>query len=413
LIFYNLFLKLYWLGIYCTSPFNPKAKKWLGGRRNLFPHIASELKDNNTKRIWMHCASLGEFEQGRPVLEGLKKQFSDHQIIVTFFSPSGFDIKKNDPIADFVCYLPLDSKSNAKRFVEMVKPNVAIFVKYEFWIHYINELYKKQIPVYLISAKFRGSQIFFSWYGKLFKNLLHKYRHIFVQDEASKNLLTSNGIENCQVAFDTRFDRVYEIFKTRQSDELIERFTEGSKIFIAGSTWPGDEDLIVRFINENATKSSLKFIIAPHEIKEARIQSIIKKLQVSAIRYSEISKENDNKSQVLIIDNIGMLSWLYRYANIAYIGGGFAAGIHNILEPAVFGMPVIFGPRYQKFNEANELVKLGGAFSIKDYDSFFEIVSKVSRSPEIAESASKVCSNYVAQKVGGSQVVVKKMKDAL
>ena len=372
---------------------NAKAKLWIEGRKNIFQKVKnkiSELNTPNSKLIWFHCASLGEFEQGRPLIESIKALSlgrgvgGEAKIILTFFSPSGYEIRKNYEHANAVFYLPLDTKENAKKFIELIQPSMVFFIKYEFWYHYFMELHKRKIPVYVVSAIFRPDQLFFKWYGGLFRKLLKTVKHFFVQNENSKSLLNSLGINNVTVSGDTRFDRVFDTCQNVKSFPLIEKFKDNKKVLIAGSTWEQDEKLLVELATLSPSPLSqgrgvggeVKLIIAPHEIHESHIQSIIQQLKnLTIVRYSQANEENVKGADVLVIDNIGMLSSLYQYGNIAYIGGGFSKGIHNILEAATFGMPVIFGPNYEKFQEAKELIRLGGAFSIDSYEALEKTIN--------------------------------------
>ena len=358
LLLYNIFLLLYRAGIGCYSLFNSKAKKWIEGRKQWPLKMIAALHPDE-KRIWFHCSSLGEFEQGRPLIESLKQKYPQYKIVITFFSPSGYEVQKNYAGADYVFYMPLDNKRNAKRFIKLINPSLAVFVKYEFWYHYLEELHTKKIPTIIISAAFRKEQTFFSWYGKLFRSLLHCFNWIFVQDEQSKKLLEGIGFDkNVSVSGDTRYDRVSAIAKNKKDLPLAEKFKDNHKLLIAGSTWPDDEKILKACLS--VLPDDWKLIIAPHEIDEAHIQSIQSLFINENVLYSSLIKnENSFDKKVLIIDNIGLLSSLFAYGEIAFIGGGFQkGGIHNVLEPAVFGFPVIFGPVFEKFVEAKKLAEL-------------------------------------------------------
>ena len=371
LILYNLFLKFYSIALFLASPFNSKASKWISGRRNIFDEIQKKLRPDE-KRIWFHCASLGEFEQGRPLIEKIKKERPEIKIVLSFFSPSGFEIRKNYPLADYVFYLPIDSAFNANKFITLINPLHVVFVKYEFWYHYISELYRKNIPLYFISSIFRSSQHFFSWYGVFFRNILKKASWIFVQDMDSLALLKNIGVMNAEMAGDTRFDRVLEIASSSSSLPLLEKFASGNNVLVAGSTWPQDEKLILSLFSSLDDRSAYKFIIAPHEISEEHIAQLIGSFGFGSIRYSELAEGNATSSKVLIIDNIGLLASLYQYGNMAYVGGGFGKGVHNVLEAAVFGIPVFFGPEHKKSREAKDLTEMGGAFSVESPDQFIQ-----------------------------------------
>ncbi len=343
---------------------NKKAQLWLAGRANWEAEL-SQIKFQKPV-LWMHCASLGEFEQGRPILEILHQKNPNVEILLTFYSPSGYEIRKNYPLAHHVCYLPLDSKKNAEKFLEITQPHAAIFVKYEFWLHFLIALKSRKINTYLVSAIFRPKQIFFRWYGKLFLEILKDYEHIFVQNKSSLDILQKNNIvQNVTLAGDTRVDRVLDLAKNAQKLSLIDIFSKNNKIFIAGSTWQADEKILLPFF-QNIIPQGWKVIIAPHEIDEKHLQNICKHLKNNYLKYSEANENNIAEPQILLIDNIGMLASLYQYATVAYIGGGFGAGIHNTLEPMSFKLPVIFGTKYQKFEEANWAVEHQAAFSIQN-----------------------------------------------
>ncbi|WP_443937860.1 3-deoxy-D-manno-octulosonic acid transferase [Pedobacter sp. MW01-1-1] len=399
--FYSLGIKLYSTIIYIFSFFNKKAKLFREGRKNIFEHIASKIDARET-HVWFHFASLGEFEQGRPVLEKLKMFHPEKKIVVTFFSPSGYEIRKNYALAD-VFYLPLDSKKNAKRFIELVNPEMAIFTKYEFWHFYFQELAKKQIPLFLISGIFRENQVFFKWYGNFYRGILNCVQHFFVQNEESVRLLNSIGITHVSLSGDTRFDRVFENAQSPKKLPQIENFIGSSPVFVGGSTWPEDEKLIASLIQHYP---DWKFILAPHEIHEGHIESIVKLFanQGGSVRYSKMNASDvDFNSNVLIIDNIGMLSSLYQYGKVAYIGGGFGVGIHNTLEAAAFGLPVLFGPNYAKFQEAKDLIAKGAAKSITNASELEAGFALFKDSVEAAESAK----NYVESKKGATDAILK------
>jgi len=347
---------------------------------------------------WFHCASLGEFEQGRPVIEALKRKYPDYKILLTFFSPSGYEVRKNYEGADYIYYLPLDTKSNAQDFVEIVKPDIAYFVKYEFWYHIVKRLSKEGVPLLSISTIFRPEQLFFKSYGQFYAKILKKFTYFFLQDIRSQELLHSIQIKNCEVSGDTRFDRVWEICSRHKDLPQVERFVNASSVMVVGSCWPEDLEVLTPFINQ----TQLKFIIAPHEIEEWFIQKMEKDLTKKLIRYSQLSDTDPTQYDVLIIDNIGMLSSLYKYGRYAYVGGAFGKGLHNILEPATFGIPIFFGNRnYEKFKEAIDLIKLGGAIAIADYDglrSQFQAFSE----PTTYDIASQINQDYVKNNTGAT-----------
>ncbi|MFT3908709.1 MAG: glycosyltransferase N-terminal domain-containing protein [Ferruginibacter sp.] len=399
-LFYNLSLFLFSTGIRIASLFNHKAKLSARGR-NKFPVIP--LHD---KVIWMHCASLGEFEQGRPVLEAMRKKYPSYKIVLSFFSPSGYEIRKNYAGADSVIYLPIDNIINAKRLISSINPSLVIWVKYEYWYYYLTELKKRAIPVILVSGIFRDSQPFFKWYGGIWKEMLGCFDQIFVQNESSKDLLQQIGIEkNVSVGGDTRFDRVITIAEKREPVQHIMGFVAGKQVLVAGSTWEDDEIELIHYVKAHP---EIKFIVAPHEIDEENIDDVKKEFP-NAILYSQVATgivvpENIN---VLIIDNIGMLSKLYQYADITYVGGGFGKdGIHNILEAAVYGKPVIFGPVYEKFAEAKELVKAGGAFSINNALELEALLDNLFKNRMELKKTGDTAGAYVYSKQGATNKVM-------
>ncbi len=406
-LIYNIIIHLYNLLIHIFSIFNLKAKKWIQGRKGIFAKIASEI--NPEKNLaWFHCASLGEFEQGRPVIEAFKKIYPDYRIMVTFFSPSGFEVRKNYEGADHIYYLPIDTASNAKKFVEITRPKIAFFIKYEYWFNYIIRLRKSQIPVIGVSSIFRPGQRFFRWYGGWQRRLLGSFKHFFVQDETSENLLKQAGIRQVTVSGDTRFDRVFEIAGKAKSFPIIEKFKGNNRIFIGGSTWPPDEALIFELIKKDYDQ--LKFIIAPHEVHKERIDGIMNQLPAGSLCFSGINDSNVEDAKVVVVDNIGILSHLYQYGDFAHIGGGFGVGIHNILEAATFGLPVTFGPNYQKFREARELIGRGGAFSVNDKTGFLAILERLIREEQHLKDASRICKFYVEEKKGATEMIMNFVK---
>ncbi len=401
-IIYLIGLYLFKFLLLTVSTLNARAKKWINGRRRLISQISSQLKENE-KRIWIHAASLGEFEQGRPVIEALKKNAPELKVVLTFFSPSGYEIRKNYEFADYVFYLPLDTKRNAEKFISLIKPEFVIFIKYEFWRNFLFVLKKQNIPTYLISSIFRKDQLFFKWYGKWYRQILGSFKWFFVQNEESKQLLESIGYKNLTISGDTRFDRVFEIAQQVKSFPVIEKFTKDHFVIILGSTWKEDEDLLFEYINNEC--NNIKFIIAPHEIHESNIQRILKNLTKKTIRYSQAKEENVGDCEILIIDNIGMLSSIYQYGNLAYIGGGFTTGIHNILEAATFGLPVLFGPDYHKFQEAIDLIDLGGAFEVSSKRIAIEKIEKLFIDKEFCKVAGSICREYVEGKKGATAFI--------
>lgn len=398
LIIYNIALLLYFFAVRVAAIFNPKARLWVSGRK--------DTNYINTKQnIWFHFASLGEFEQGRPVLEYYRAKYPERKVVVTFFSPSGYEIRKNTPLADAVYYLPLDTAANARHFIDTIQPTVAIFTKYEYWYHFFNELNKRQIPLYIISGIFRPGQIFFRWYGSLHRKMLSFVTCFFVQDEHSIQLLQGIGINNALVSGDTRFDRVWANAQNPKSLPIINDFKNGHKTFIAGSTWPEDEKLIATLVNDY---TDWKFIIAPHEISEEKIKNVIELLPAnSAIRHSQLNNYHLplTNYQTIIIDNIGMLSSLYQYGDIAYIGGGFGVGIHNTLEAAAFGLPVIFGPNYNKFKEARDLIQQQTGFSISNEAELKSTVAYLVEDENRYNAISKKIKQYVQEHTGATKTI--------
>ena len=429
MLIYNIGLRFYYIIIYIASFFNQKASLWINGRsRQTIACLNSS--------IWFHFASLGEFEQGRPILEAIRALHPDKKMVVTFFSPSGYEIRKNTPLADAVYYLPLDTAQNARKFIETIQPQMVIFTKYEYWYHYFNEAHKRQIPLYVISGIFRPKQVFFKWYGGLNRKILSFVTHFFLQDEQSKQLLQNIGITNSTVSGDTRFDRVWTNAQQPKEIPEIAEFKNGQKLFIAGSTWPQDETLLTTLPE---LYPDWKFIFAPHETGEEKINNLLNLLpKDSTLQYSELiqnsklrstlernKKQNTGekfkiqngesdqnlKSQIsnlksIVIDNIGMLSSLYAYGDIAYIGGGFGAGIHNTLEAAAFGLPVIFGPNYEKFNEARELITLKAGFSIANETQLKGIVDTLITDEAFYNITSKKTREYVEGKIGATGIIM-------
>jgi 3-deoxy-D-manno-octulosonic-acid transferase len=406
-LFYRTGISFYTFLIRAAAIYNIKAKLFIKGRKNWRTNLKQNL-DTNARYLWFHCASLGEFEQGRPLMEEIRRQYPHYRYVLTFFSPSGYELRKNYELADIVIYLPLDTRKNAKDFVRLVQPEKAFFIKYEYWYYYINELKKQNIPLYIISAIFRKEQQFFKNHllGKWYRNLLRKTAHIFVQDENSGKLLHSAGIENYTISGDTRFDRVAQIARNAKVIPLVEKFRNGQPLLIAGSTWKPDEEMLVQYINEH---NGLKMMIAPHEINSAGLNRLEQLIHKPVIRISRVNEKNIEQFQVLIIDSVGLLSSLYRYGSLAYIGGGYGVGIHNILEAATFGLPVVFGPNYKKFREAVELEKLGGAFPVRNFNELEITLHKLLANRGKLETATATCKNYVANNVGSAKVIIEKV----
>ena len=409
-ILYNLGVQLYFITVYMAAFFNKKARLWINGRRD-------QAILTGPPCIWFHFASLGEFEQGRPVLERMRELYPGKKITVTFFSPSGYEIRKNTPLADHVYYLPLDTAKNARKFIEAVQPEMAIFTKYEYWYHFYKELHQRDIPLYIISGIFRPDQIFFKWYGGLHRTILSFVTRFFVQDEQSKQLLQNINITKVSISGDTRFDRVWANAQQPKPLPDIAEFKNNHKLFIAGSTWPQDEELIAALIKDNP---DWKFIIAPHEISEEKTTQLVGLLpENSSIRYSLLTTHysplttDHSPLTTLVIDNIGMLSSLYQYGDIAYIGGGFGAGIHNTLEAAAFGLPVIFGPNYEKFKEAKDLIGLNAGFSISNEAQLKQIAGKLINDDEFCKNAGLQAKKYVEEHTGATETIIDFIKVGL
>lgn len=396
---YNIGITLAGFGLKTVSLFNQKIKNGVIGRQNTFSVLQKNLKKSD-QTLWFHCASLGEYEQGLPVFTALKNHYQTHKIVLTFFSPSGYEIRKNTPIADVVVYLPLDSKTNAKHFIDIVNPELTVFVKYDIWPNFLNELKKRHLRAILISAVFRDNQSFFKFYGKQLKNALFAFEHIFTQNEASKTLLQSIHYNNVTVSGDTRFDRVSNQLDIDNTLDFIETFKQNKLCVVAGSTWPEDEVLLVKFINEKAS-NDVKFIIAPHNIKPNQIKNIQETLTVESVLFSEKDTKQLGSASVFIVDTIGILSKIYSYANIAYVGGALGTtGLHNTLEPAVFGIPIIIGNYYEKFPEAQEMIDNSGMFSISNQTEFNAILNALIQNSKKRLDAGINNSNYIKRNKG-------------
>ena len=404
-LLYDIGIRLYAVLLHLLSPFHTKARLWVQGRKGLFKHIEQTI-ETDVRPIWFHFASLGEFEQGRSVMEAIKKKYPDEKIIITFFSPSGYEIRKNTPLADHVFYLPTDTAAHARRFVDIVRPKFAVFTKYEYWYHYFRVLKQRDIPLLVISAIFREEQVFFKWYGGFFRHILKNVRFFFAQNKESVLWLRAIRIKQVGLAGDTRFDRVVELPQQRPALPEIEQFLAGhNQVLVAGSTWGPDERVLAALL---ASQTGWKVLLAPHEIHAAHLQEI-KQLFPDALffsRFSSYAAAEINKASVLIIDNIGMLSSLYGYGQLAYIGGGFGAGIHNTLEAATYGIPIVFGTNYTRFQEAVDLIELGSAFSVENAGKLKQVVEALSveHKRELAGAAAR---KYVQEKAGATQIIMK------
>jgi 3-deoxy-D-manno-octulosonic-acid transferase len=388
--------------IQLLAPFSSKLKKFANGRKGLISEIQRALMHERNPVVWIHCASLGEFEQGRPIIEKIKREFPHIKILLTFFSPSGYEVRKNYNLADYVFYLPLDTPRNAMQFIDATKPILAIFVKYEFWYFYTKILKEKNIPTLSVSSIFRKNQAFFKWYGGFYRNILKNFDYFFVQNDTSLQLLRSIGIRNARKVGDTRFDRVHEIMQQAEEIPIAKKFKGNEKVMVVGSSWPEDIDVLLPLINSGR----IKCIIAPHEIKEEALASLEKEFSEKHIRYSQADKENLEEYKILIIDNVGLLSRLYRYGEFAYIGGAFGKGLHNILEAACFGMPLFFGDKnYEKFQEAKDLIAYGGAFAVSDSTEMNQRYEQLN-TPEDFMLACTVTKEYVNQNLGATEAIV-------
>ena len=430
------------------SLFNKKIKKMWRGEREAVD-LLKEKVDPTAKYVWFHAASLGEFEQGRPLIEQLRATHPEYKILLTFFSPSGYEVRKNYEGADIVCYLPLDTISNARRFLRAVHPVMAFFIKYEFWYNYLHILRHRGVPVYSVSSIFRPGQVFFKWYGRNYAKVLHCITHFFVQNEVSLQLLKGIGIEEATVVGDTRFDRVLQIKEQSKElpiveafkgingkgnackgdlsedackddlsedackdalsedackDDLSENGCKGCKVFVAGSSWQPDEDIFIRFFNDHP---DWKLIIAPHVIGEDHLAYILDKLQMKAVRYTQATEQSAAEARCLIIDCFGLLSTIYRYGEIAYVGGGFGVGIHNVPEAAVWGVPVLFGPNNKRFQEAQDLLACKGSFEVTDYDSFNTIISRLISDDKFRHQCGEASANYVKSRSGATDIIMK------
>lgn len=422
---YNLFIRLYIFGIRVASSWNPKAKEWIKGRKNLFGELKLKIRDND-KTIWFHCASAGEFEQGKPLIEEIKKGYPAHKIVVSFFSPSGYSAAKKYQHADIITYLPADTRKNAKQFVELIKPELVVFVKYEYWHHHLSAVAFHHIPLIMVSSIFRKDQLFFKSYGNFYKQMLFLFRQIFVQDRDSLEFLKANGVQHCSLSGDTRFDRVKKIADDFSEVPLLKEFIGESKTIVAGSTWEGDEEILSSYVKSNL----IKIVIAPHELKKDHILKL-QQLFPDCVLYSEVKnlfaqreietysiwtsineqQEKDLQKKLanaktLIIDSMGLLSRLYYYATITYVGGGFKSGIHNTLEAVVYGKPVLFGPKYHKFKEAKDLIAEGAAFNVNNAEDLKTKIDHLLNDPSELSKAGDAAKNYVEKNTGATQKIL-------
>ena len=404
MLIYDFCIALYSGLLSVVALWNKKAKQWVAGRKNIFERMSAAIAPSD-RVVWIHVASLGEFEQGRPIIEEIRRQHPGYKILLTFFSPSGYEIRKNYDGADYIFYLPADTLSNVKRFLDIAHPEIAVFVKYEFWLNYLTQLKKRGVRSYLVSAIFRRDSVFFRNYGSMWREALDAFDQMFVQNDESRELLHSIGFDNVIVAGDTRFDRVAAIAKAAKPVEIVAKFKGESQLFVAGSTWGPDEDILIPLVNENP---QIKFVIAPHEMDEARIGKILASTKCGAVRYTECNEQTDfSKAQVLVLDTIGILSSVYGYASWSYIGGGFGVGIHNTLEAATFGLPIAFGPNYEKFKEARDMVALGAATSVKSADELRDWFAPLRDDTEHLARTSAIAKSYTAKNQGATALFMK------
>ncbi|MDD7075010.1 MAG: glycosyltransferase N-terminal domain-containing protein [Prevotella sp.] len=411
---YNFAIYFYLLGVAIASLFNEKVRKMWRGERAAFDVLKQKV-DPEAKYVWFHAASLGEFEQGRPIMERLRSEHPEYKILLTFFSPSGYEVRKNYEGADIICYLPLDTPINAIRFLRLVRPVMAFFIKYEFWYNYLHILKYRKVPTYSVSSIFRPEQVFFKWYAKKYAGVLRCITHFFVQNEQSRELLEKIGITEVTISGDTRFDRVLQIKEQSKRLPLVEAFKNKKqtveeaykqeyKVFVAGSSWPPDEDIFIRFFNEHP---EWKLIIAPHVIGNDHLQQIMSKLNRKTVRYTEATPETAAEAQCMIIDCFGLLSSIYHYGEVAYVGGGFGVGIHNVLEAAVWNVPVFFGPNNKRFQEAQQLLASGGAVEITDYNSFDSAMTRFMNDEKWLKECGSKAGEYVKSKAGATDIVLK------
>ncbi len=409
LFIYNIVILIASQLVKVAALFSPKIKLFVSGRKNVFEQLEKNIQPTD-KSIWFHAASLGEYEQGLPVIEQVKKHYPNHKIIVTFFSPSGFEVRKNNTVADVTIYLPLDSKANAKRFIALARPELVFFIKYEFWPNYLNELKKQEkifgTKTYLISGNFRANQVFFKWYGGFYRKALQTFDYFFVQNEASKKLLQSIGFSNVQISGDTRFDRVATILERDNSLDFMNSFASDDAILVViGSSWPKDEEILAKYINESSSK--VKFVIAPHNIKEEQIIGLQSQIKKATILLSEINNKEVASSSVLLVDNVGLLTKIYAYADIAYVGGGFGnPGVHNVLEPAVFGIPIIIGPNYSHFMEAKALVNLEGCVSIANENELKEMLDLLIQNEDERHEKGHINETFIKMNQGATRKIL-------
>ncbi|GGK65634.1 3-deoxy-D-manno-octulosonic acid transferase [Rufibacter glacialis] len=403
-ILYEVGVRAYGLGVRLAAPFHPKAALWVKGRKDVFQEIEQKLQNHTAPIAWFHCASLGEFEQGRPLIEAFRQKFPHYQIVLTFFSPSGYEIRKNYAGADYIFYLPLDTAENARRFLHLVKPQLAVFVKYEFWHHYTKALRKRHIPLFSISATFRPNQIYFQRNGEFYRRILERFTHIYTQNQESVQLLAGIGFTKMSLAGDTRVDRVLQNAQSAAPNPIAQAFKGDSPVMVIGSSWPQDMAVLLPFLQQQLP--TLKFILAPHEIHDKELTQQEQQFPGQAIRYSQADAATVANYRLLLIDNIGMLSGLYQYATYAYVGGAFGKGLHNTLEPAAFGPPIFFGPKYEKFQEAIDLVTAGSAFSVRSSQDLSQKFAKLLEEPASLEKIRAKTQAYLQKQAGATDRIL-------
>jgi len=404
LFLYNIVVSIAGFFLKIIALFSPKIRLFVDGRKKVFSILEEKIKPTD-KTIWFHSASLGEYEQGLPVIEKIKEKYPSHKIIVTFFSPSGYEVRKNNNVADVTLYLPLDTRKNAKRFLKLAHPELAFFIKYEFWLNYLKELEESQTPTYLISGIFRDNQMFFKWYGGFYRKALNAFTYFFVQNESSKEKIEALGFHNVLVSGDTRFDRVNAILERDNTLDFIENFKNNQTTIVIGSSWQKDEVLLAQYINQ--APENVKFIIAPHNIKADQISSLKSQITKSVVLFSEKQNSDLSNYQVFIIDTVGLLTKIYSYGTIAYVGGGFGnPGIHNILEPATFGIPILIGPNYSNFAEATQLVELGGCTVISNKEELKNSLDAFVNDENLVKEKGKICESYIQNNTGATNSIM-------
>lgn len=406
---YNIIIYIYQFGVMLYSLFNEKVRKMWRGERDAI-RVLREKVNPNEQYVWFHAASLGEFEQGRPLIEQMRQEHPEYKILLTFFSPSGYEVRKNYEGADIVCYLPLDTITNARKFLRAVRPVMAFFIKYEFWYNYLHILKHRNVPVYSVSSIFRPEQVFFKWYGRRYGKVLNCFTHFFVQNEESKKLLSSIGIDCVTVSGDTRFDRVLGVKKASKALPIVDSFVGDKLAFVAGSSWLPDEEIFIKYFNEH---KDWKLVIAPHVIDESHLTQILALLDRKTVRYTQTTPEEAAEADCLIIDCYGLLSGIYRYGDVSYVGGGFGVGIHNVLEAAVWNIPVIFGPNNKRFQEAQGLLRAEGGFEIQNYSDFEAVMNRFIADNDHLKASGNIAGEFVQGHFGASEIILNSVSHLL